>query len=84
MSARLPRFEVVHSDAGFHARFRASNGRIVWFTESYKRRRNAFMAVTSIAKPYFRPHHLWEHAAWHVTEGLLEVRDVDERTAVTP
>ena len=79
MSARLARFEVVQSDAGWFARFRAANGRIVWVTESYARRRGAFAAITSIAKPYPRKHHLWEHAAWHATDGLLEVRTVDER-----
>lgn len=42
------RFEIVHTDAGWHTRFRASNGRIVFVTEVYTRRRAAVNAITSI------------------------------------
>jgi uncharacterized protein YegP (UPF0339 family) len=42
-----PRFEVVRTAAGYHARFRAENGRIVWFTEVYTRRAAATRAVSS-------------------------------------
>lgn len=43
-----PRFEVVRSNHGWHARFRASNGRVVWWTETYTRRRAALAAVALI------------------------------------
>jgi uncharacterized protein YegP (UPF0339 family) len=42
---RRPRYEIVRTDAGWHARFRASNGRIVWTTEVYTRRRDARNAI---------------------------------------
>ena len=45
MSAREPRFEVVHTDAGWFARFVASNGQKVWQTEVYQRRRAAGRAI---------------------------------------
>ena len=65
MSARAPRFEVVRSDAGWFARFIASNGREVWRTsEVYARRRAADTAVRSL---------IWRDLL------LLEWREVDER-----
>lgn len=64
---RAARFEVVRSDAGWHARFRAANGRIVWWTENYPRRRIAYKAVTS----------LW--FAFPQNPSNAEVREVDER-----
>ena len=44
MSAR---FEVVRTDAEqpWHARFRASNGKVVWVTENYARRNGALNAI---------------------------------------
>lgn len=39
------RFEVVRTDAGWHGRFVAANGRIVWWTETYTRRRSAVRAI---------------------------------------
>lgn len=45
MSAR---FEVVRTDAGWHGRFVAANGRIVWWTETYTRRRGALRAIELI------------------------------------
>lgn len=45
MSAR---FEVVRTDAGHHARYVASNGRIVWTTEVYTRRSPAYQAILAI------------------------------------
>lgn len=38
-------FEIVRTDAGWHARFRADNGEVVWWTEVYTRRADAFHAV---------------------------------------
>jgi uncharacterized protein YegP (UPF0339 family) len=58
------RFEIVHGDHGWFARFRAANGRIVWVTETYKRYINADRAVAI----------LWEDFTAH------DVRRVDERT----
>jgi uncharacterized protein YegP (UPF0339 family) len=49
MTARNPRFEIVRTAAGWHARFRAANGRVVWVTEVYERRRAAVRAVEAIA-----------------------------------
>ena len=42
MSAR---FEIVRTDAGWHSRFRAANGRIVWSTEVYTRERACLRAI---------------------------------------
>jgi uncharacterized protein YegP (UPF0339 family) len=41
MSARQPRFEIVRTDSGWHARFRAANGRVVLSSEVYTRAENA-------------------------------------------
>ena len=99
MTAREPRFEIVRSDAGWHARFRAANGRIVFTSEVYTRRRAAVCAVKVMIDPLLgvgiEPH--WDHRtrsmsdavvyrrdAWNEQNGcLLEIREVDERTAVT-
>ena len=64
MSARQPRFEVVHSGPRcFFGRFIAANGKEVWRTsETYKRRRDAHQAVLLLAR----------HAGW------FDVREVDE------
>jgi uncharacterized protein YegP (UPF0339 family) len=65
-----PRFEVVRTAAGYHARFRAENGRIVWFTEVYTRRAAATRAVDileSFVGGFYGPY--------------IEVRDIDERAA---
>lgn len=40
-----PTFEIVTSDDGFHARFRAVNGEIVWSTENYAAKASAVHAV---------------------------------------
>jgi uncharacterized protein YegP (UPF0339 family) len=75
---RTPRFEIVRTDAGHHARFVAGNGRIVWTTEVYASRRRTFEAIELItgAKPYE------VQGAWFITHLLrtVEVRLVDERT----
>lgn len=46
---RKPRFEIVRTDHGWHGRFRATNGRIIWWTESYGRKRGAVTAVHLLA-----------------------------------
>lgn len=43
------RFEVVQTASErWHTRFRAANGRIVWTTETYERRRAAENAICSL------------------------------------
>lgn len=42
---KKPHFEVVRTTAGWHARFRAANGQIVWHTETYTRPRGALRAI---------------------------------------
>ena len=66
--SRQPRFEVVRTDAGWHARFIAANGRIVWWTETYTRRRGAVNAIALLDAE------LAADAAWPDN-----IRDVDER-----
>ncbi|NYD39935.1 DUF1508 domain-containing protein [Nocardioides panaciterrulae] len=74
------RFEIVHTDAGWHARFRAANGRVVWTTESYSRRRTAASAITTFGKG---PLHRTVVPGVYVNGEWVEVRDVDERTEAT-
>jgi uncharacterized protein YegP (UPF0339 family) len=62
--SRQPRFEVVRTDDGWHARFRAANGRIVWTTEVYTRRSAAVQALTILD--------------WTTAEGSNAVH-IDER-----
>lgn len=71
------RFEIVRTDVGHHARFRAGNGRIVWWTENYTRRAKALRAVHLIAKPAEGTP--WPLAVWVQSLGAIEVREVDER-----
>ena len=83
MSARQARFEIVRTEAGWHARFRATNGRIVWWTENYTRRRAAVFAVWAVAETFGGHIHGNEVRA-HGTPSSLAVRaawlrDVDER-----
>ncbi len=63
---RQPRFEIVRTHAGWHARFRASNGRILMSSEVYTRRRAAVSAVELVARTL-------------MVDGRVEVRDVTER-----
>lgn len=64
------RFEVVHTDAGWFARFIASNGREVWRTsETYKRERTATRAIRLASDA---------HSLCPCNDSL-EVRLVDER-----
>lgn len=67
-----PRFEVARTDAGFHARFRAGNGRIVWTSEVYARHRTAIRAVDLICDAI---------GAMFTDDQGIEVREVDERKA---
>lgn len=73
-----PRFEIVRTDASqpWHARFRAANGRIVWTTENYSRRRDAVAAIKCIGD------------APRYSDGkdadLIEVIDVDDRVVLPP
>lgn len=84
MSAR---FEIVRTDDGHHARFIAANGRIVWTTEVYKRRRAAVNALDCIVDPFLGawvdPYTLqvtYRRDSWNKTDAvLIEVRAVDER-----
>lgn len=89
---RPPRFEIVRtnvrSQQGWHARFIAGNGRIVWTTEQYDRRRSAEDAILLLARQF------WVDATF-VGSNLLvvdmlmgapgiEVRDVDDRYVPPP
>lgn len=65
------RFEVVRTDSGWHSRFVAANGRIVWWTETYTRRRAAVTAIACIGDA---PRYSNGRDA-----DLIEVREVDER-----
>lgn len=78
--SRAPRFEVVRTDAGWHARFRAANGRIVWATEVYTRRVGAEDAVALLAIPHDA--RLTRVGVRTITDKVppIEVRTVDERT----
>lgn len=78
------RFEICRGDDGWWARFRAANGRVVFVTETYERRRGADNAI-----------HLFARSMWHFAsfgydeigrlfigdggEQYIEVREVDER-----
>lgn len=67
MSAREPRWEVVHTGARqWHARFRAANGQVVWVTESYTRRRDAIHAIDLLERSVN-------------SQRAIDYREVDER-----
>ena len=79
---RKPRWEVVTSDAGHHVRFRASNGRIVVSSEVYANRRAALRAIQLVTgfEVVAYQDGLEVGTTWTVDmDGLLEVREVDER-----
>ena len=73
MSARQPRWEIVRTADGWHARFRASNGAVIVSSEPYTRRRDAVRAVAIVGDS---PSYSNGKDA-----DLVEVRDVDERGA---
>jgi len=56
----MPTYEIVRTDAGWHVRFRATNGRVVWTTEVYTRRRSALAAIRSINEI----HYAWVETFW--------------------
>jgi uncharacterized protein YegP (UPF0339 family) len=77
-----PRFEIVRTPAGYHARFRAANGQIVWTTEVYARRRAALRAIELIAgaRVDTSPNADHPEVFWQGNlERPTEVRDIDER-----
>jgi uncharacterized protein YegP (UPF0339 family) len=78
---RQPRFEICRGDDGWWARFRAANGRIVWVTETYERRRAAVAAVELIceAPVLTSPFADWPEVEFGPRNTVLEVREVDER-----
>lgn len=79
MSRRQPRFEIVRTAAGWHARFRAANGQVVWTTESYTRRRAAIGAIKALPTVYDRgTTTLLAGGVWFGSHRV-EVREVDER-----
>lgn len=78
-----PRFEIARTDAGWHARFIAANGKTVWVTESYRRRKAAVNAIEVILGQQviispFSEHPEIYRGPWPST---TEVRDVDAREA---
>lgn len=50
----MSHFEIVRTDAEqpWHARFRASNGRIMWTTETYTRRGAALNAIGALVDAF--------------------------------
>jgi uncharacterized protein YegP (UPF0339 family) len=89
---RSARFEVCRGDDGWWARFRAANGRIVWVTETYTRRRAAVRAIRALVDPFrgcwLDPHSgqvEYRKDSWNKTDAILiEVREVDERIGERP
>ena len=73
---RQPRFEICRDDSGWWARFRAANGRVVWVTETYTRRRAAVAAIHQVAPAFDTP---WPVAVWVYPHGAIEVREIDYR-----
>ena len=84
MSARRkPRFEVVRVEGGRFVRFIGANGRTVWVTPGlHSKRRHALNAIALVTgdDPVDRGYGL-EVSVWGFVDvdGLLEVREVDER-----
>lgn len=87
--SRQPRFEVCRGDDGWWARFRATNGRVVWVTETYQRRRAAVRAIEAMVDPFlgywldsYSGQVEYRKDSWNKIDAvLIEVRDVDERMA---
>ena len=83
--ARLPTFEIVHSDAGpYHLRVRSGNGRVTLQSETYTRRHNAVKAAVHHILALVQPDtwELLEHGLVVTKDGqdrLVAIRDVDER-----
>lgn len=83
MSGRDARFEVCCGDlgGGWWARFRAANGRVVWVTETYRRRRDAVRAIEIICgRPVIEtPHNDHPEVMWIGSDRPTEVHFLDER-----
>lgn len=75
MSARRPRFEIVRGDDGWWARFRAANGRVVWVTETYERRRAAEKAILALGRAAVERDRVFLLSQ----PEYIELREVDER-----
>lgn len=70
MSARKPRWEIVRTDAGWHARYVTSNGKTIVSSEVYTRRENAVRAMWIVRD---------DAIAHYESRRDVEVRDIDER-----
>lgn len=81
MTPREPRWEIVRTDSGHHARFRASNGHIIAATEVYTRRSRAERAIELITghRLYRSPHSRTGVEVRHGRHEYVDVVDVDER-----
>lgn len=76
----MSRYDVVRTDAGWHARFIAANGRTVFVTESYTRKRAAENAIETITGRFIQRSGLERFAAYIWShDGVTEVRYVDQR-----
>lgn len=72
-------FEIVRTDGGWHSRFRAANGKIVWWTENFSRVRSAEDALKHFGEPDIRRGHL----CWLRMNGeTVPVFERDERSGV--
>jgi uncharacterized protein YegP (UPF0339 family) len=80
--SRDPRFEVVRTDAGWHARFVASNGQTVWVTESYRKKETAVRAIDTLARHFSPTGQAWVSNVRVGNERHVEVRygSEDHRT----
>lgn len=79
-----PRFEIVRTDAGFHARFRSNNGNIIMSSENYTRRHRALRAIELVTGDdvYYSRFQDWPeigHGNANSRTTMVEIRDVDER-----
>lgn len=74
-------FQIVRTAAGFHSRFVASNGKIMFTTEPYLRRRAAVAAIERICAAPVLTSPFADHpeVMWAGSVQPTEVRDVDER-----
>lgn len=88
--SRSPRFEICRGDDGWWARFRAANGRVVWVTETYERRRAAENAMRAIVDTTTGGYWIRRDYGYHMAlpresgnpvdiRSNVEVREVDER-----
>lgn len=90
MTARRARFEIVRTDAGWHARIVAANGNVILSSEVYARRRGALGAVASALQaagcavnrpptPDTVPGRYLAVPMFSDEPVSFEVRDIDER-----